>query len=112
MQSARFGRPANGMGRKPTAGPARGEPGPTAPAARLTYRELEVLRLVACGLSNKEIASRLGVALSTVKNHVHNILEKLQVVHRHEAALAVRGPEIQVLRPGDTGLGPGAGAPD
>jgi two-component system nitrate/nitrite response regulator NarL len=88
------------------------QPAPAVPSARLTHRELEVLRLIAGGLSNKEIANRLGVALSTVKNHVHNILEKLQVVRRHEAALAVRGPEIQILRPRDLGLGPGAGAPD
>jgi DNA-binding NarL/FixJ family response regulator len=38
------------------------------------------------GLSNKEIAGRLGVELSTVKNHVHNILEKLHVSRRSEAA--------------------------
>ena len=56
------------------------------PAAALTQRELEVVRLLAEGLSNKQIARRLSVSLYTVKNHVHNILDKLQVQSRHEAA--------------------------
>lgn len=51
----------------------------------LTPRELEVLHLVAERLSNKEIAKKLCLSLYTVKNHVHNILEKLQVEDRHEA---------------------------
>jgi DNA-binding NarL/FixJ family response regulator len=51
----------------------------------LTTREMEVLKLVAEGLSNKEIASRLFVSLYTVKNHVHNILEKTQCSRRHHA---------------------------
>ena len=53
--------------------------------ARLTPRELEVLGLVATGLRNKEIARRLEITLPTVKNHVHKILEKLQVRRRREA---------------------------
>ena len=58
---------------------------------RLTERELEVLRLVAKGMSNKEIASELVIAENTVKNHVRNILEKLQMKSRMEAAMfAVR----------------------
>ena len=58
---------------------------------RLTDRELEVLRLVAKGLSNKEIATELVIAENTVKNHVRNILEKLQLRSRMEAAMyAVR----------------------
>lgn len=52
---------------------------------RLTSREHEVLDLVAAGLQNKEIASRLHITLPTVKNHVHRILEKLQVRRRREA---------------------------
>ena len=54
-------------------------------ALNLTPRELEILRLVADGLSNKEIAARLYLSFHTVKNHVHNILEKLKVQHRSEA---------------------------
>lgn len=54
-------------------------------APQLTPRESEVLRLVAAGLRNKEIASRLGIKLPTVKNHVHKILDKFQVKRRREA---------------------------
>lgn len=58
---------------------------------RLSDRELEVLRLVARGLSNREIATELVIAENTVKNHVRNILEKLQLRSRMEAAMyAVR----------------------
>jgi two-component system NarL family response regulator len=60
-------------------------------APRLTDRELEVLRLVAKGMSNKEIAGELVIAENTVKNHVRNILEKLELRTRMEAAMyAVR----------------------
>ena len=61
-----------------------------AAGAALTRRELEVIELVGEGLSNKEIARRLSIELSTVKNHVHNILEKLGVNGRHEAAAVAR----------------------
>ena len=54
-------------------------------ALNLTPRELEILRLIADGLSNKEIAARLYLSFHTVKNHVHNILEKLKVQHRSQA---------------------------
>lgn len=56
-------------------------------AARLTDREVEVLRLVARGLVNREIADSLGIAENTVKNHVRNILEKLHLHSRVEAAV-------------------------
>ena len=60
-------------------------------APRLTDRELEVLRLVAKGMSNREIAAELVIAENTVKNHIRNILEKLQLRSRMEAAMyAVR----------------------
>jgi two-component system nitrate/nitrite response regulator NarL len=57
---------------------------------RLTSRETQIVALVDEGLSNKEIARRLGIELSTVKNHVHNIIEKLHVSGRSEAAARVR----------------------
>jgi DNA-binding NarL/FixJ family response regulator len=61
------------------------------PTPRLTDRELEVLRLVAQGLNNREIAKRLFISENTVKNHVRNILEKLQLHSRMEAVMyAVR----------------------
>ena len=56
----------------------------------LTRREREIVRLVADGLSNKEIAGALQIELATVKNHVHNILEKLGVGRRTEAVGAAR----------------------
>jgi DNA-binding NarL/FixJ family response regulator len=58
---------------------------------KLTDRELEVLRLVARGLNNREIARDLFISENTVKNHVRNILEKLQLHSRMEAVMyAVR----------------------
>jgi two-component system nitrate/nitrite response regulator NarL len=57
---------------------------------RLTCREREIVELIDAGLSNKEIASRLAIQVATVKNHVHNILEKLQVGRRGEAAARLR----------------------
>jgi two-component system nitrate/nitrite response regulator NarL len=58
--------------------------------AGLTEREAQVAELVADGLSNKAIASRLSIELATVKNHVHSILEKLRVHSRGEAAAKLR----------------------
>jgi two-component system, NarL family, nitrate/nitrite response regulator NarL len=55
------------------------------PGQRLTAREAEIIDLVAQGLSNKEIAAQLSIEVTTVKNHVHNILEKLGVSRRAEA---------------------------
>jgi two-component system nitrate/nitrite response regulator NarL len=52
----------------------------------LTPRELEVLREVARGATNKEIAKRLFISVHTVRNHMHNILEKMGVSNRSEAA--------------------------
>jgi two-component system nitrate/nitrite response regulator NarL len=53
--------------------------------ARLTQRECEIAILIDEGLSNKEIAVRLCIEVATVKNHVHNLLEKLDVHHRRDA---------------------------
>jgi two-component system, NarL family, nitrate/nitrite response regulator NarL len=59
--------------------------------ASLTSREREIVRLIDAGLSNKDIARRLCIEVATVKNHVHNILEKLHVHRRSEAAAHLRG---------------------
>jgi DNA-binding NarL/FixJ family response regulator len=58
--------------------------------SRLTEREHEILVLVADGRADKEIAAELSIALRTVKNHVHSILEKLDVRRRGEAAAVWR----------------------
>jgi DNA-binding NarL/FixJ family response regulator len=72
-------------------GGARTVTTPSSDAARslVTPRELEILRLVAVGLSNKEIAKRLVITEGTVKNHVHNALEKLHLDNRIQAAAYV-----------------------
>jgi DNA-binding NarL/FixJ family response regulator len=57
-----------------------------APHVELTPRERDIVALIADGHSNKEIAARLNVELATVKNHVHNILDKLQIHRRGEIA--------------------------
>ena len=57
---------------------------------RLTARERDVLRLLEEGLSNKEIAQALSIELATVKNHVHRVLEKLDVHGRSAAAARAR----------------------
>ena len=57
---------------------------------RLTRRELDILELLEEGLANKEIAARLCIELPTVKNHVHHILEKLDVSRRAEAVAWAR----------------------
>jgi two-component system, NarL family, nitrate/nitrite response regulator NarL len=57
---------------------------------RLTSRERQILGLIDDGLSNKEIAARLYIEVSTVKNHVHNILAKLGARRRSEAAAKAR----------------------
>lgn len=59
---------------------------PIAPAGQLTVREGQIVQLIVQNLSNKEIASRLGIEVATVKNHVHNLLEKLNVRRRVDVA--------------------------
>jgi NarL family two-component system response regulator LiaR len=56
----------------------------------LTPREQEVLALIAAGATNQEIADRLVVSIKTVKTHVSNILSKLQLQSRYEAAIYYR----------------------
>ncbi|NUR61902.1 MAG: response regulator transcription factor [Catenulispora sp.] len=77
---------------------AEAPPAPvTAPAPRLTDREMEVLKLVATGRNNREIAKELFITENTVKNHVRNILEKLQLHSRMEAVVyAVREKLLEI----------------
>jgi DNA-binding CsgD family transcriptional regulator len=63
---------------------------------RISERELQVLELLAAGRSNKEIASRLEVSPNTVKTHVANLYEKLEVRRRTEAILRAR--ELGMIR--------------
>jgi DNA-binding NarL/FixJ family response regulator len=69
---------------------------PTARVLGLTPREVQILRLVDLGLSNKEIADRLCIEVHTVKNHVHNVLAKCGVRRRADAAaiLCRRGGSV------------------
>ena len=60
----------------------------------LTTRELEILRMVGQGLSNPEIADRTQLRLPTVKNHVHHVLQKLQVPTREAAADVARAARL------------------
>ena len=81
---------------------------PPASSPPLTDREKEILRWVAAGLQNKEVAQKLGISLATVRNHIHNILEKLEVHSKLEAvSLAFRqgwvaGPNGDLGRPHET----------
>jgi len=72
----------------------------------LTPRELDIVRLISEHLSNKQIARRLSVSLYTVKNHVHNLVEKLKVAGRYEAVDYAR--RQRWLLPGKP-AGPGRG---
>ena len=74
------------------AGPGEGE-------TALTRRETETLQLVAGGLTNKEIANQLTITEGTVKNHVHNALEKLHLSNRTQAAAYAVAQGLGVPRP-------------
>ena len=65
---------------------ARRDPAAVREAVTMTPREREVVALIGEGLSNKEIAERLSIALHTVKSHVHNVLEKLALRTRLQVA--------------------------
>ncbi len=65
----------------------------------LTRRETEILQLVAGGLSNKEIANHLTITEGTVKNHVHNALEKLHLTNRTQAAAYTVAQGLGTTRP-------------
>jgi DNA-binding NarL/FixJ family response regulator len=75
------------------AGPATG------PRPLLTAREREVLALVARGYTNKEVAAALGITPSTVKNHLQNILDKLHLENRVQAAAFALREELTPGRP-------------
>jgi two-component system, NarL family, nitrate/nitrite response regulator NarL len=70
-------------------------------APQLTPRECQIVALIEHGLSNKQIAGELSIGLQTVKNHVHNILDKLHLRRRAEAARYAR--EKGLLSLGSTG---------
>ena len=61
---------------------------------KITNREIEVLKLLALGLSNKEIARQMNVALNTIKNHTRHIFAKLDVHNRVQAVAVARGMGI------------------
>jgi two-component system NarL family response regulator len=70
---------------------------PQVPTPKLTDREMEVLRLVAKGMNNRDIAKDLYISENTVKNHIRNILEKLHLHSRMEAVVyAVREKMIEI----------------
>lgn len=75
----------------PFRGLASKEPG-------LTPREVEIVGLMEDGLTNKEIAGRLGIEVATVKNHVHNILEKLHLRRRSEVATCLHSHPWRLCR--------------
>lgn len=74
-----------------------------APAVQLTARELDVLRLVATGLSNREIGERLHLGEATVKSHLLHAFTKLEVSDRTRAV--TRAMELHLLEPGTRGAG-------
>jgi DNA-binding NarL/FixJ family response regulator len=77
------------VGALATSGPAKRE-------VQLTRSELEIASLVEKGLSKKAIAQRLVIGVATVKSHVHNILEKLKMTRRSDAAAWLQGhPKVR-----------------
>jgi LuxR family transcriptional regulator, maltose regulon positive regulatory protein len=88
---------AEGMERevKATASPSARSPQPALLEEPLSARELEVLRLIASGKSNAEVARALVIAVSTVKTHTNSIFGKLQVTSRTQAIALAR--DLQLL---------------
>jgi DNA-binding NarL/FixJ family response regulator len=82
----------------PSKAPANATPAkPTGVLARLTARELEILRALTTGASNQAIARRLGISPKTLRNHISNTYHKLQIYDRAQAViLAVREGLIDV----------------
>jgi two-component system, NarL family, nitrate/nitrite response regulator NarL len=81
---------AAGLIRRLRAVPAN-DPADARPQPLLTFRETQIIELIGAGLSNKDIARRLNIGVATTKSHVHNLLGKLNVPRRSQAALWVRG---------------------
>jgi len=77
------------------------------PPVRLTEREQQIAALLEQDLSNKEIGSRLGIEVATVKHHVHNVLEKMGVRRRYEAVRVLKRAQrgVPTLLPRGTGRG-------
>ena len=63
-------------------------------SVQLTPREVEIINKIAEGLSNKEIAQHLSIEVQTIKNHIHNILDKLQLHNRLEAVQYARERDL------------------
>ncbi|MFI9152388.1 response regulator [Streptomyces sp. NPDC053367] len=81
--------------------PAQPSPHPVVPGAeQLTPREREVWRLIAGGLDNTEIADRLGLSASTVKNHITGLFAKLRVRDRAQAVIAAYETGLVTARRG------------
>jgi DNA-binding CsgD family transcriptional regulator len=96
-REGRLARALENLGASPSAPTTPSHPGPALPRdprreePPLTRREKEILEWVAAGLPNKEIAGELQISLATVRNHIHSILEKLEVHSKLEAvSLAFR----------------------
>jgi DNA-binding CsgD family transcriptional regulator len=88
-RASRLARALEGLGGRPDGeAPRFGRSDNAAASADppLTDREREILGHVAAGLQNKEVAGKLGISVATVRNHVHNLLEKLEVHSKLEAA--------------------------
>jgi two-component system nitrate/nitrite response regulator NarL len=82
----------------------RVDPPPDQLLGALTRREVEIVGLIAEDLSNKQIASTLHVALSTVKNHIHNVMQKLHTSRRSEIAALARAAGLAPGRVGSRSL--------
>ena len=89
---------------RPASDPVTSRAGKDASALELTPREVEILQLLPSGLSDTEIASRLGISPRTVSKHIEHILEKLAVSSRTAAAVAwvAREKGIRVDDPGSS----------
>ena len=79
--------------------PITGSKSDMAPEARLTKRQREIFNLLSEGLSNAEIASRLGLSVNTVRVHIHGILQRLQLDNRMQVVLQAAQRNQEYPRP-------------